>query len=504
MTFKPSAFDRALLTVAPTLGLKRLRARAAAFELTRAFDGASRDRRLGNWRASAAGPNAETERAGELLRYRARDLAQNNKAVSAAKLQFIGQTIGTGITPRAVHRSKNKRQAAEDAWARFVDTCDPDGQQDYYGLQATTAGSMFIDGECLQVWLKDRAGVPNSQVKLLEADHFDENQTTLIAGRDPRITRGIEFDDWGRRVAYWLHRVHPGETDVFRLNIKPDRIPAEDIDHYYHITRPGQIRGVSWLAPAIVSLRAADDVKEAMIWRKRIEACIGIIINTPEAQGAATVIGTQATNNGRLEETMRPGGMYRFGPGESAEAFQPSPSGDTMEFLRAELYAFCATAGLAYHEVSGDASQANYSSMRAAKIAGYVLMDLVQWIVLAPRIKAAWRRVMAREYALTGDRALLAVGCELAMPHRPWVDPLKDVMAKILEIRAGLQAHPDALAERGIVMDKFLADVKAWAESLDALGIVFDTDARQVDRSGALQQLQTAASVAGDKQAQQG
>ncbi|OAI25953.1 hypothetical protein A1351_15480 [Methylosinus sp. R-45379] len=493
MTFRPTFFDRALLAVAPMAGLRRLHARAAAYELTRAFDGASRDRRLGNWRTPSTGPNAEAGPARQALRDRARDLVRNNKTVAAAELQFRGQTVGTGINPRAVDSRKTMRARANDAWKRFVDNCDPERQQDFHGIMSTTAGSLFVDGECLHLWLPDENGVPSSQIRVLEADHLDESRTALAQTQNDRTAEGIIFDNWGRRLAYWLYPVHPGETNVIRIPGQSTRIEARDVDHYFHIQRPGQIRGVSWLAPSMMSLRGLDDVNEAIIWRKRIEACIGVLIRSPETQGSVPVLGRQEAKNGRTEETLSPGKILRMGPGEDAIAFQPSTSGDTIDFIRSQLYAFCATTPIPYHAVTGDVSQANYSSLRAATLAGHVLLDMLQWLTLAPRIRRGWGRVMEREAALTGDRRFIQVGCELAMPVRSWVDPLKEIAAKVMEVRAGLQSMPDALAERGLNWEDQLAELEAFLKALDAGGIVLDTDPRRINHAGAAQAVADAA-----------
>jgi lambda family phage portal protein len=502
MRFKPSIFDRAFVALAPHAGLRRLQAKAAAAELMRAFDGASNDRRLSGWRASSSGPNAENDGALERLRYRARDLARNNKTVASAALHFQGQTVGTGVSPRAIDSRKTVRQKANDAWARFVDTCDPEGQQDFNGLLSATARALFVDGECLHRWRGDRDGRPWAQIRILECDHLDDSRGAVPAASAAASTsyQGIEFDDYGGRAAYWLFPVHPGETNVLRIPGQSQRIAAADVDHYFHVARPGQIRGVSWLAPAIVSLRGIDDVIEATIWRKRIEACIGLMVRTPEAQGAAPVIGQQKSDDrGRIEETLAPGKILRFGPGEEASTLDPSTSDDTVDFVRSQLYAFCATTGVPYHAITGDVSQANYSSLRAATLAGYVLLDMIQWLVIAPRVKAAWRRVMESEAYVTGDRRLKTVRCELSMPVRPWVDPVKEISAKIMEIRAGLQSMPDALAERGLNWEEHLAELTAFQAAADAKKIVLDTDPRQVTQSGALQSAQAAQAVADGK-----
>lgn len=492
MTIAPNFLDRAWLAVAPAYGLRRLHARIAAAEITRAYEGAGRDRRLGNWLTTGAGPNTENEAALTTLRSRARDLARNNKPAAAAKLQFQGQTVGTGISPRAIDGRKTLRQKANDAWARFVDTCDPEGQQDYHGIMSTTAGALFVDGEALHLWLDDpETGVPYSQIRILEGDHLDESRMLPASTQIDRIVSGIEFDKWSRRRRYWLHPNHPGEYDL-RGSWQSEPVDAANIDHFYHVARPGQVRGISWLAPSIVALRGLDDVTEAVIWRKRVEACIGLVLRTPETQGSVPVVGTQKTDaRGRVEETLAPGKILRTGPGEDVTAFQPSSSGDAIEFVRSQLYAFVATTGIPYHAITGDASQANYSSMRAAQLAGNVLIDMVQWLVLAPRIRAAWRRVMKREAILTGDDRFISIRCELAMPVRAWVDPLKDITGKIAEIRAGLQSMPDALAERGVNWEQQLGEIETFLKAIDAAGIVLDTDPRKINHSGATQKMLT-------------
>ncbi|WP_018407920.1 phage portal protein [Methylocystis rosea] len=501
MTFKPSFFDRALLAIAPTLGIRRLHARAVAEQLLRAFDGASHDRRLSGWITTGASANSENYGAIDRLRNRARDLDRNNKLVASARAQFAGRVVGTGITPRAVDPRKSLRKIANDAWKRFVETCDPEGQQDYYGMQNLAAGTMFRDGEVLRVWTKDEDGNSDGKIMLREADFLDSSRETFgMAAKDDKIViQGVEFNKIGARTGYWLYPVHPGEL----IGVTPNRlmrgisnwVDAQDVDHIYQVLRPGQIRGASWLAPSITALRGLDDVNEAIIWRKRIEACIGLVIRTPEAQGAAPILGPQKTDSkGRIEETLSPGKLLRTGPGEDVTPFQPSTSGDTLDFIRSQLFAFSASIGVPYFAVTGDPSQANYSSQRAAIVSGNVLIDVVQWLVFAPRERRAWRRVMLREAILKRDHRIAEVGCELAMPVRPWVDPLKEIMAKVMEIRAGLQAQPDALAERGVNWEEVVAEIDGFLGALDSTSskVVLDTDPRRINHAGALQILQGA------------
>ncbi len=484
--------DRVIAWAAPEAGLRRLRARAALDMTTRVFDAAKSDRRTLNWNATGAAANTENWQALNILRFRARDLERNNPLASSAIQQFAGMVVGTGITPRPVHPLKTMRKRALEAWTRFADSCDPEGQHDFYGLSRLAVSTMFRDGEVLQTWLPD-GNKPNSFIRLMEADHLDMGRFALQTSAGNRVVQGIEVDLIGRRKGYWLYPVHPGETGIIPARRVSQLVPAGDVDHMFHALRIGQQRGVSWLAPAMLRMRGLDDINEAMIWRKRMESCIGLVLSSPEVQGGTPVIGKQKLNaNGDPAlppdtlEQFSPGMVFRGGPGESVQAFTPSADPGAVDFIRTQLYSICAVTGLPYHVITGDASQANYSSLRAATLAGYVILDMVQNLVVIPRqCKPAWRRVMQREALLTGDDRFLDVSSQWGVPVRPWVDPAKDIASKIAEIRAGLTSMPDALNERGLDAQQQIETIAAFLKECDANGVVLDTDSRRAAAGGA-------------------
>ncbi len=498
MDARLTLLDRAIGWISPRAGLDRVRARLVLDYTARLYEGAGFGRATKGWRATGASSNAENAPALSVLRNRARDMQRNNPLVRSAIQHFAGKVVGTGITPRAQHKSARLRIKAMDAWNRFCDNCDPEGQSDFYGLQHLAAASMFRDGDVFGLWLPDEYGVPNSQLRLLEADHADPYRIEPHH-QGARVISGVEVDDWGRRLGYHLFPVHPGEDGIINVRRDSRFVPGASVDHLFQTDRAGQVRGVSWLASSMLRMRGIDDVEQSTIMRKRLEACIGVIFSSPDAAGGSLpVIGEQKKDpkSGRTNESLHPGMVLRMGPGETATSFIPASSGDLVDFRRQQLYAFCASTGLAYHEITGDVSQANYSSTRAAKLAGDVVIDVVQWLVFRPRFnRKAWQRVMHREAVITGEARFLEVGAEWSPPVRPWTDPLKDIQAKILEIRAGLQTMPEALAERGWDWTTQLDEIESFMGALSAKGIVLDTDPRRVNRQGVAQ---TEGQAAGD------
>ena len=68
----------------------------------------------------------------------------------------------------------------------------------------------------------------------------------------PFVVQGVEFDALGRRRAYWLYPVHPGEVAMFRrASLTSQPVPAASVLHLFDRLRPGQVRGVPWFAPVM-------------------------------------------------------------------------------------------------------------------------------------------------------------------------------------------------------------------------------------------------------------
>ncbi len=93
------------------------------------------------------------------------------------------------------------------------------------------------------------------------------------------IVQGVEFDPLGRRRAYWMFPVHPGEVAMFRrASLTSQPVPASSVLHLFDRLRPGQVRGVPWLAPVILKLRDLDEYDDAELVRKKIEACFAAFV----------------------------------------------------------------------------------------------------------------------------------------------------------------------------------------------------------------------------------
>ena len=77
-------------------------------------------------------------------------------------------------------------------------------------------------------------------------------------------------------MAYHVLRHPPGDS-LPPLDATPwetVRLPAEDIVHLFHPLAPGQLRGVSWLAPVLLRLHELDAFEDATLARQKVAALL--------------------------------------------------------------------------------------------------------------------------------------------------------------------------------------------------------------------------------------
>lgn len=488
--------DRVVGSVAPATALRRAQARVAMAMLARSYEGARIGRRTDGWVAAGSSANAEIGTALVRLRDRARDLTRNNPYAAKAVQAVVSNLVGTGIMPRARSGDGAINEMADRLWARFAEACDADGLTDCSGLQALIVRTMVESGECL-VRVRERRvedGLPVPlQLQLLEPDHLDASKTGDVAGGG-FVIQGIEFDALGRRRAYWLYPVHPGEVAIFRrASLTSQPVPASSVLHLFDRLRPGQVRGVPWFAPAIMKLRDLDDYDDAELVRKKIEACFAAFVTGSDDEQTLGV--ASADDAGRRVESFEPGMIEYLAPGRDVKFATPSPAGGYAEYMRVQLHAIAAGVGLTYELLTGDLSQVNYSSIRAGLIEFRRRMEALQWQLLVPGLcRPVWQRFVATAQAI-GALPEGAIDAEWTAPRFEAVDPIKDIQADILAVRAGLMTLKEAVARQGYDPAHVLAEIATTNAELDNLGIVLDTDPRKATKTGAAQPIADEGSI---------
>lgn len=469
------------------------------------------DRGRKGWTTSNAGPNAVGASA-PYIRARSRDMARNDAHCARAIGVLAGNVVGTGVTvaPRADpkdERSKALAALAESLWRSWCGDpeadapaqsppCDAEGVHTYGALEGVMARGWIEAGEA---FLRFRAapelvrlGQVPLRLEVLEADMLDETKNERTTDAGGRIVQGVEVDAAGRRVAYWFFREHPGEGWPYGVGRSESvRTPAEDVIHLFLPLRPRQVRGVPFLAPVLATKADLDTWERAELARKATEACVVAFVMPGDDQYSANVpdeglVPSVVDSDGMPVEDLPPRTVLRVRNGKDVKFNTPIISSNYDTYKRAMLQSIAVGVGLSYEWLSGDLSQANYSSLRGGLIEFWREIDALQWSHFVPKVTArVWRRFCEAAF-LGGLLPVPYVPADFTAPARTSVDPARESLGDILDIRAALVPWEDKVAARGSTPRKVLDQASSLQKELGMLGLILDINPATTDFRGAM------------------
>lgn len=456
--------------------LARIRSLLSRGTAARSYDGAAGGRR---WRAAGEMPaplSAQLSARGPLAR-RARYLVANNALAAAGADAWVSALVGTGIRPTSTHSSPDFRAAAASSFEAWTDVADLDGLGDFYALQALVARRLVIDGESFVVL--GHAPDGSLRLRVMDAEQIDPSMNRELPSGG-RIISGIEFDATGARVAYHIIPDPPSLPFVRALDTV--RVPADLCLHIFKPEVPGQVRGVSWFAPIMLRLAELDSAHDAQLVRQKVAALLtGFVVDPNGTAGGFT---GELDGAGGLEGGLEPGALKVLNPGQDVRFSDPAKVGvEVIEFLKISAREIAAGLGVPASVVTGDFSDANYSSLRASLVDFRRRVESLQHHIMVFRLcRPIWRafvtaEVLAGRLGAPGfERDPEAfLGARWITPRNDWVDPAKDVQAELDAIAGGLMSRRQAVEARGFAVEELDAEIAADRAREAALGLTFGT-----------------------------
>ena len=478
-------FENLIGFFSPEAKLKRNQARLKDNVLrnnVRSYEAASKGRRTEGWTTPNTSATAEITQVLTTLRNRSRDMVRNNPYAARGVELIPANVVGKGIEPNIWAPAEKEKEQVQNAWRKWANTptIDFDGRSDFAGLQRLAMRAVVESGEVLIRLRRVKNSKFPIKIQILEPDFLVTNNNFPNVANGNRVVAGIELDDNDQRVAYHLYKSHPGNTTDLNLKSSYEtvRVPAADILHVYRTDRPGQIRGVPWLAAVMTRLKDLDGYEDAQLVRQKIAACFSVFVHDIEA--AETLTGNNA---GALGDSVEPGIIEILPPGKDIKfASPPGPGDEFAPYMSHILHSIASGLGVSYEALTGDLGQVNFSSARMGWLEFQRNIDVWRCMLISNFNDPVFNWFLD-SLNLTGINVSEGE-VSWVPPRREMIDPGKEVNAKIKAIRAGIETLSDVVRQNGKHPRDHFEELKEDNDTIDELGLVLDSDPRNITVAG--------------------
>jgi len=418
-----------------------------------------------------AAVNPEVRR---VLRNRARYEVANNSYAKGIVLTLANDTIGTGPRLQMLTDDSDANARIEDAfeqWSRAVDLAGKLRTMRLARAESGEAFALLVNNPAIASW-----GSPVSlDLKLIEADQICT--PLLRRGRGDEID-GIVLDQWGNPSAYRVLKRHPGDSGLLRAPIDDlsayDTFAASAVVHYFRADRPGQLRGIPDITPALP------------LFAQLRRYTLATIAAAETAANFAAVIYTDAPPNGEadplepmdeveLEQrlaTVLPGG-WKLG---QVHAEQPTTT--FGEFKREVLNEIARCLNMPFNVAAGNSSGYNYASGRLDHQVYFKSIRVEQHqlqLAVLDRLFKAWlnEAVLVEGLLPQSMRSLAAT-----LPEHAWfwdgvehVDPAKEATAQATRLANHTTTLAAEYARQGRDWEQELRQRAKERALMDELGL---------------------------------
>ena len=383
---------------------------------------------------SAASANSADVR--RVLRNRSRYEIANNSYARGITLTLANDVVGTGPRLQMLTADPVANRFVEQeflAWSEAVGLAEK---------LRTMRLARVGDGEAFALLISNSTVDAKVQLdlKLVEADQVAS--PTLSLDRQ-RYVDGIEFDAQGNPTRYDVLKSHPGDSG-FSAEESYTTVPASAIVHYFRCDRPGQLRGIPDITPALPLFAQLRRFTLAVLAAAETAADFaGILYTDAPANGEAD--SAEPFEPIELEKRMlltMPGGW------KMAQMKAEKPSTTFAEFKKEILNEIARCLSMPYNVAAGNSSGYNYASGRLDHQTYFKSIRVEQSQlarVVLDRLLAAWLReaVLIEGYLPNSLRSL-----DSTFEHQ-WfwdghehVDPAKEANAQ----KTRLANHTTTLA----------------------------------------------------------
>lgn len=441
-----------------------------------AYEGAVRNFKDARADIANSGENQILLREAYLLRLRTEHAIRNNPYAKAARDRYIINCNHVDLHWR--NENGEKHNLMQDLWDEFTENPSLDGYGELKNIQSLWHSSMFATGAAFTRYQIRRKTNKNKVPLKLETIQTSLHDITAFdSSGKGKIKYGIEFQD-KKPINYFFRKNlfeenwwNETETNVFgRITI-----PADEILHIFIREQPGQWLGVPFLSAVLVNLYELEDLCDAVIAKQKAAQVISYIIQNTNPIALNPIGGvTEVKENNKSKFIFKVKGtnVHYLSKGEKVEMFQGEDIGNNLGiFITSQVRAIAAAIGIPYHQLTGDLSDVDFSSLRSLMIELRQRIEYIHNFITIP----LGLKPLANKFKSLAELNFNVKDAKpfFQLPRFYGVDDLKDAQADKLELTSGFGLLTKALSERNITLEELKADLRLRKSLTNEFGIDF-------------------------------
>lgn len=429
----------------------------------RQFAAAKHNRLTNDWRVSYGTIDQDVMAAIRILRARARDLVHNNphaqRFIRLMQMNVPGPhgfKLHSNVTFENGKPDESANNLIEREFRRWArrGTCEVTGRHSFRGLQHLLIAHAARDGEFMVREIIDPTRPFGYALQVIEPDLLDDAYNDRLPNGNV-VVMGVEMNTYREPVAYWI-KDFGFETiqDYTQPAQNRTRIPANQIIHGYVSQSAYQTRGITWFHAAMLKLRMLGEYELAAVTKARVGATsLGFLI--PSTDNPVSLQTGEVDVNDNIVVSTEPMSVTELDPGMKFEKWDSEyPSAQFEAFTKSILRSIATGIDVSYTSLSGDLSEANYSSARVGLLdEREAYKDKQEWMVehLMQRVFRSWLQMAMAAGVINLPFSKFDKYADAMWIGRrwAWVDPQKDMNAATAEIQANLSTATAYSAERG-------------------------------------------------------
>lgn len=462
---------------------------AASRPATRAFSAARVDRLTAGWLATTNSINNELRGDLDRLRARARDLSKNNDYARKFKKMVVTNVVGPvgfKLQARVMNSPTQPDQLANDTieigfaeWSRRGN-CEITGRMSFPDLCRSLAGDFAIDGEFIVRKIRGKAArnAWGYALQHIDVDRLNTNLNRAATRSSNAIVMGIEIDAYRRPIYYHLYTSHP--NDGASGGRECEAVPADDIIHGFLVEYPEQVRGVSQMSAAILTMHHLGEFEQSALLAARKGAdTLGFFVSP---DGTPPPVDGEGADDEPITVSV-PGQYDTLPDGYDFKAYDSKyPDAMLADFTKNYLRRMASGLNVAYNGLANDLEGVNFSSIRSG-----VIDERDQWMTIQNWFAEAFLDVVYADWlglSLLNGALTMPNGSPLPAAKRDkfaahqwqgrrwqWVDPVKDINASLIAIRAGLTSPYTVAGQMGLDLEDVMADLSRANAAAAAAGL---------------------------------